>query len=148
MGDESRDDSPSFPTVHAHSVSLSHHKLGDVTLSGDLLIEFHAEHKLSNEQLLHRKFPVDDEAPAQGQLDNTCDQVSECSTAADRAAGNDWVSILMHSVADTALFARECGGLEVNSGSLPSCGRARDLFPLPPFFDLVLDEISWNPQAS
>ena len=71
------------------------------------------------------------------------DQVSEVSTAADSAVCDDWVLILLQSVGDAAMFAPEHGaangGLyEANSGSLPSCGRTRDLFPLSPLFDLVL----------
>ena len=59
----------------------------------------------------------------------------------------------MQSVGDASALALEhCvlnGGLdEVDSGSLPSCGRKRDLFPLPPLFDLVLDEITWTPRAA
>ena len=153
VGDGSSCPSPSLLALDAHSVKLSRQKLGDFAVSDDRLIELHAENKLSKEQLLYLKFPIDDEAPAQVHPEKTHGQVSQGSTAADSAAGDDWVSILLQSVADTATFAPEHGAPngsldEFNSGSLPSCGRARDLFPLPHLFDLVLDEISWTPRPS
>ena len=153
LGDGSSGPSPIYPALDAHSVKLSRQKLGDVAVSGDRLIKLHAENKLSMEQLLYLKFPVDGEAPTQVHPTKTHDQVSEGSTAADSTVCDDWVSILLQSVGDAAMFAPEhCvsnGGLdEVNSGSLPSCGRTRDRFPLPPLFDLVLDEITWTPRAS
>ena len=127
LGHGSSIPSPSYPALDARSVKLSRQKLRDVDVSGDQLIELHAENKLSREQLLYLKFPIDDEAPAQVHPEKTHDQVSEGSTAADSTVCGDWVSILLQSVGDSAMFAPEHGapngGLdEVNSGSLPSCG--------------------------
>ena len=85
LGDGSTGPSPSYPALDAHSVKLSRQKLRDVAVSGDRLIELHAENKLSREQLLYLKFPIDGEAPAQVHPEKAHDQVSEGSTAADSA---------------------------------------------------------------
>ena len=77
---------------------------------------------------MYLKLPVDDEGPGEARIADQHDQVSQVSTTADSDVCDDWVSELLQSVGDAYAFALEhCvlnGGLdEVDSGSLPSCGR-------------------------
>ena len=79
--------------------------------------------------------------------------VSHDTTTADSDVRGVWVSELLQSVADVSLFSLKDGVLSDDlggndGGSLPACGRRRDVFPLPPLFELVLPGLAWTPRAA
>ena len=137
----------------APSVKLSRKELRDVAVSGDRLLELRAAGKLSQQQLLYLKFPVDAVVPNETCAAGPPEQISRDSTAVDNDVRDVWVSELLQSVANVSVFASKHGELSGgpdnnDDGSLPACGRKRDLFPLPPLFELVLNDISWTPRPA
>ena len=137
----------------APSVKLSRKELRDIAVSGGRLLELHAAGKLSQQQLLYLKFPVDADVPNETCPAGPPEQVCRDSTAVDNDVRDGRVSELLQGVADVSVFALKHGVLNgglggTDDGSLPACGRKRDLFPLPPLFELDLNDISWTPRPA
>ena len=81
--------------LDAPSVKLSRKELPDIAVSNDRLVELHAAGKLSKQQLLYLKLPVDADVPNEVCATDQPNQVIQDSTTAGNDVRDDWVSELL-----------------------------------------------------
>ena len=103
-------------TLGDPSVKLSRKERRDIAMSNDRLVELHATGKLSKQQLLFLKLPVDADVSNGFCAAGQPDQDNHGSTTAGSDVRNYWLSELLQSVADASVFALKHGALNGGLG--------------------------------